>query len=207
MQKLVNRAATRLGDSIQGAEKSINTLLQQQGDQIEAFNAQIENSQATLTSGREILEQMNTSVTSVRQLIETTKALSGQLMKGTGQLESAGQHLTKGSEVFNRENQRYLTANRETTEQIQAAVEHLNDSVQRFQTIDNGLQGIFAEIEKGLNTYATTSRESINQYLGEFSDQLAQASRALSGSVEALTDIVEDVTDMNERSARGASNR
>lgn len=207
MQQLVNQAATRLGESVQGAEKSINILLQQQDNQIEAFNAQILNSQETLISSREMLKQMNTSVTSIHRLIETTEALSGQLMKGTTQLESAGEHLTEASEAFNRENEKYLTTNRETTQQIQAAVEHLNDSVQRFQTIDDGLRGIFAEIEKGLNNYATTSRESINQYLSDFSDQLAQASRALSGSVEALTDIVEDVTDMNERLARRGGNR
>ena len=127
MQQLVDQAATRLGESVQGAEKSINTLLQQQDDQIEVFNAQITNSQETLKSSREMLEQMNTSVTSVHRLIETTEALSGQLMKGTVQLESAGEYLTKASEAFNRENEKYLTANRETTEQIQAAVGHLND--------------------------------------------------------------------------------
>ena len=207
MQQLVNQAATRLGESVQGAETSINTLLQQQGDQTKAFNTQIKNLQATLTSSQEISEQMNISVINVRQLIETTSALSGQLMKGTVQLESAGEYLTKASEAFNHENEKYLTANRETTEQIQAAVGHLNDSVQRFQTIDNGLQGIFAEIEKGLNNYATTSRESINQYLSDFSGQLAQASRALSGSVAALEDIVEDVVDTNERLARRGGNR
>ena len=207
MRELFEETTTRLGESVQGAEKSIKTLLQQQGDQIEAFNEQIMNSQATLTRSKEMLEQMNTSVTSVRQLIEKTEALSGQLIKGTTQLESAGEYLTKASEVFNRENEKYLTANRETTEQIQAAVGHLNDSVQRFQTIDNGLQGIFAEIEKGLNTYTITSRESINQYLSSFSDQLAQASRALSGSVDALTDIVEELTDMSGQLARQGDNR
>ena len=211
MQQHVDRTAIRLGESVQGAEKSINTLLQQQGDQIEAFNAQITNSQATLTSGREILEQMNTSVISVRQLIETTRALSGQLMKGTAQLESAGQYLTQASEVFNQENEKYLTANRETTGRIQAALEQsqqlLDNLTQRFQTIDAGLQSIFAEITQGLTNYTTTSRESINNYLSDFSNQLAQASRALSGSVEALTDIVEDVTDMNERLARRGGNR
>ena len=207
MQGLVDQAATRLDESVQGAEKSINTLLQQQGGQIEAFNEQIMNSQATLTRSREMLEQMNTSVISVRQLIEKTEALSGQLMKGAAQLESAGQYLTKASEMFNQENEKHLTASRETTEQIQAAVGHLNESVQRFQTIDSGLQSIFAEIEKGLNTYATISRGSINQYLSSFSDQLTQASTALAGSVEALTDIVEDVTDTNERLVRREDNR
>ena len=132
-------------------------------------------------------------------------------MKGTTQLESAGQYLTKASEVFNQENEKYLTANRETTGQIQAALEQsqqlLDNLTQRFQTIDAGLKSIFAEITQGLTSYTTTSRESINNYLSDFSNQLAQASRALSGSVEALTDIVEDVTDMNERLARRGGNR
>ena len=202
MRELFEQTANQLGESLQDIEKNVRTLLQQQVEQIEAINAQLNNSQDTLTKGQEMLEQMNTSVKNIQQLIETTERLSGQLMAGAKQIEGAGQGLTNASEVFNRENEKYLTANRETMEQIQAAVGHLNDSVQRFQTIDDGLRGIFAEIEKGLHIYATTSRESINQYLSSFSDQLAQASRHLSGSVEALTETVEEVTDMNERLAR-----
>ena len=207
MRELFEQTANQLGESIQDIEKNVRTLLQQQVEQIEAINVQLNNSQDTLTKGREMLEQMNTSVKNIQQLIETTEKLSGQLMAGAKQIESAGQGLTNASEVFNQENEKYLTANRETMEQIQAAVGHLNDSVQRFQTIDDGLRGVFAEIEKGLHTYATTSRESINQYLSSFSDQLAQASRHLSGSVEALAETVEEVTDMNERLARQGSNR
>ena len=206
MQQLVDRAATRLGESVQGAEKSINMLLQQQGDQIEAFNAQIINSQETLTRSREMLEQMNASAASVRQLIETTRVLSRELMTGATQLESAGTNLTQASDAFNQENERYLTANRETTNQIQNVLGQsqrlLNDSVQRFQTIDNGLQGIFAEIERGLNEYTTTTRESINTYLGTFSNQLTLASTALAGSVEALGENVEILNDMIERPPR-----
>ena len=203
MQQLVNRAATRLGESVQGAEKSINMLLQQQGDQIEAFNAQIINSQETLTKSRELLEQMNASAASVRQLIETTRGLSRELMTGATQLESAGTNLTQASDAFNQENERYLTANRETTNQIQNVLgqsqQLLNDSAQRFQTIDNGLQGIFAEIERGLNEYTTTTSESINTYLSDFSNQLTRASTALAGSVEALDESIGILVDMIER--------
>ena len=206
MQQLVDRAATRLGESVQGAEKSINMLLQQQGDQIEAFNAQIINSQETLTRSREMLEQMNASAASVRQLIETTRVLSRELMTGATQLESAGTNLTQASDAFNQENERYLSANRETTNQIQNVLgqsqQLLNDSVQRFQTIDNGLRSIFAEIERGLNAYATTSRESINHYLSDFSNQLTRASTALAGSVEALGENIEILNDMIERPPR-----
>ncbi len=206
MQQLVNRAAIRLDESVQGAEESINILLQQQGDQIEAFNAQITNSQATLTRSREILEQMNTSVEGVRQLIETTRALSGQLTTSATQLESAGQQLTQASNAFNQENERYLTANRETTRQIQATLEEsqqlLDNFTRRFQTIDNGLRSIFEQIEEGLDEYATTTRESINTYLRDFSVQLTQASTALAGSVEALNENIGTLVDMIERLPR-----
>ncbi len=206
MRKLVDQAATRLGESVQGAEKSISTLLQQQADQIKAFNAQITNSQATLTKSRKMLEQMDTSVTNVRQLIETTRILSGHLITGATQLASAGQQLTQASNAFNQENERYLTANRETTTQIQNMLGEsqrlLNDSVQRFQTIDSGLQDIFGEIEKGLNEYTTTTRDSINKYLSDFSNHLTKASTALAGSVEALGENVEILNDMIERLTR-----
>ena len=136
-----------------------------------------------------MLEKMDASVTSVRRLIETTETLSGKLTKGADQLEKVGENLTKASSAFNAENEKYLTANRETTKLIQEALKDsqnlLNDFVQKFETIDTGLQGIFKEIQTGLDNYSTTTRESINTYLGDFSDQLTRASAALAGSVEA----------------------
>lgn len=146
---------------------------------------------------------MDASIISIRELIEATQAFSRQLTTGATELESAGQQLTQASDAFNRENEKYITANRETTQQIQDTLvqskQLLDDFVQRFQTIDTGLQGIFGEMEKGLNSYAVSTRESINGYLGEFSDQLTQASGALASSVEALSDSVEELTDMNEK--------
>ena len=206
MRELVDHSTNRLDNIFRGSEQSISTLLQQQGEQTEAINEQLNNWQNVFTREREMLEQMDTSVTNVRQLIETTRALSGQLMTGATQLETAGQQLTQASNAFNQENERYLTANRETTNQIQNVLgqsqQLLNDSVQRFQTIDNGLRSIFAEIERGLNAYTTTTRESINHYLSDFSNQLTRASTALAGSVEALGENIEILNDMIERPPR-----
>ena len=207
----VGAAAARLDKIFKEGETSVSTLLKLQGDQIKEVNAQIANSQKTLAKGREMLEKMDASVTSVRQLIETTEALSGKLTKGADQLEKVGENLTKASSAFNAENEKYLTANRETTKLIQEALKDsqnlLNDFVQKFETIDTGLQGIFKEIQTGLDNYSTTTRESINTYLGDFSDQLTRASAALAGSVEALTDVVEELTGMNGQLTRRRGNR
>ena len=211
MHKTVNQAADRLDKIFQAGEQSVSKLLQQQEEQIKTVNDQIDNWRDMLAKGQEMLQQMNTSVTSVYQLIETTKALSGQLTTGASQLKSAGEQLTQASHAFNQENEKYLKANRETTRQIQDALRQsqqlLKNFAQRFQTIDIGLKSIFAEIEEGLKTYTTTSRESINTYLKEFSDQLALVSVSLAGSVEALNESVEILTEMMERLTPGRGNR
>ena len=202
MRELVDHSANRLDDIFRSGEQSVSTLLQQQGEQIKAINAQLGNSQETLTKGRDMLEQVNTSVTSIHQMIETTQTLSSQLMLGANRLETAGQRLTQASSVFNQENENYLEANRETIAQLQGTLvqsrELLNNFAQRFQTIDTGLQDIFSEIQRGLTEYATTSRSSINEYLSAFSTQLTSAANALAGSVEALGDNVEVLNDMVE---------
>ena len=202
IRQLVEQSARRLESILKAGEQSVRTLLSQQGDQIRAINDQIANSQETLVRGRDMLEQMNTSVTSVRQMIETTQTLSSQLMLGADRLETAGQQLTLASRAFNQENQNYLAANRETIEQLQGTLvqsrELLNDFAQRFQTIDDGLQSIFSEIQSGLTNYSTTTRDSINEYLSAFPTQLSNAATALAGSVEALGENVDILNDMIE---------
>ena len=203
IRQLVEQSARRLESILKAGEQSVRTLLSQQGDQIRAINDQIANSQETLVRGRDMLEQMNTSVTSVRQMIETTQTLSSQLMLGADRLETAGQQLTLASRAFNQENQNYLAANRETIEQLQGTLvqsrELLNDFAQRFQTIDDGLQGIFAEIETGLTNYSTITRDTVNKYLGAFPTHLADAATALAVSIGALREEVDQLNDIIER--------
>lgn len=202
MRQLVEHSADRFDESVKDLEQSVDELLQRQHGQIEAVNAQISKSEDTITKSREMLEQMSESVTSVRQLIETTRGFSRQLSAGSAQIESAGKELTQASNLFKEENEKYIVANRETTKQIQDSLvqskQLLNDFARQFQVIDSGLKNIFVEIERGLKDYADTTKGHIEQYLSTFSVQLTNAASALSGSVEALNESVEDLTEMNE---------
>ena len=202
IRQLVEQSAERLEEIIQAGEQSISILLNQQSNQIQAVNDQIANSEATLARGRNIIEEMNASVTGVRQLIEATQTLSSRLMLGAERLENAGQQLTQASTVFNQENENYLTANRETIQQLQGTLaqsrELLNDFAQRFQTVDAALQNIFSEIQRGLEAYASTTRDTISESLNAFPAHLTNTANALAGSVEALREFFEELSDIIE---------
>ena len=211
MHQLVNQSASRLESIFQTGESSISDLLQQQENQSREMNAQVTNSRKVLEKSTEMLQQMEASVTSAHGLVETTRTLSGQLVTGANILEDAGERLMEASDTFSEETAEYLTANRETIEQIQSmqlqSRQLLNDFSTRFETIDTGLKSIFEGIEEGLTNYSTTASDSINTYLSKFSDQLTQASTALAGSVLALDDSVEELTDMADRLTRQRGNR
>ena len=166
----IDELLQRSAQTLQDAQERTSNLLQLQGEQIDATNMQLANPRAMLARGGDVLKQMNESVANVRQI--------------------------------NEENEKYFAANRDSMQRMQSALvesqQPLNDSVQRFQTINRELQGIFAEIEKGLNTYAVSTRKSINTYLNDFSSQLKSALEALSGTVEVLSDTVEDLQDKSK---------
>ena len=203
MHQLVDQSASRLESVFQTGQRSVSSLLEQQENQIKEVNAQIANSRETLEKSSKMLQQMDASVIKVQALLENTQTLSDLLITSGDRLENAGKQLIEVSETFTEENAKYLTANRETTQQIQSALvqsqQLLNDFAQRFQTINTGLTDIFGEIEGGLTNYSVTTRDSIETYLKEFSEHLTEASKALAGGVEALTENVHELTDMMEK--------
>ena len=212
MDAFFSRAAQTLQDIQQGT----GTLLQLQSEQIEVINDQLTNSRATLARGRDMLREMNASITNHHQITKTMQTVSQKLTEGSEKIERAGQQLNQAGVMFNEGNQSSLIVIREAAHQIRDTLSEsyplLNDfirgfritsdrldrSFQGFQTIEDGLNGIFAEIEQGLNTYADATRESLSKYLTDFSEQLSQASVALARNVEILRDSVEGLTDMNE---------
>ena len=202
MHQLIEGSTTRLDSIFESGELSVSLLLEQQENQIKEVNAQIANSRKTLEKSSEMLQQMDASVSSVQDLLKNIQTLSDLLLTNGDRLEDASKQLIEVSETFTEENSKYLTANRETTQQLQNTLvqsrQLLNDFAQRFQTIDTGLTDIFEEIEGGLTNYSTTTRDSINTYLSGFSKHLTDASAALAGGVEALTESVHELTDMAE---------
>ena len=206
MYRLMGESTTRLDSVFKSGETSVSELLQQQENQIKEVNAQIANSRETLQKSGEILQQIDVSVNSIRKVTEDTQTLSELLITSADRIEDVSEQLAEASDTFNEENAKYLAVNKETTQHLQDIQEQsmqlLNDFAQRFQTIHTGLTGIFEGIEEGLTSYSVTTRESINNYLKEFSGQLTEAAAALNSGVEALQESVDELTEMCDELTR-----
>ncbi len=211
MHGLVDQSANRFEKIFASGESSISTLLEQQEKQIEEANAHITNSRETLEKSSKVLEKMDESIGGIQNLFEKTQTLSNALLTNGERIEEASKQLMNTSQAFTEENTKSLASNREATEQLQRLLgesqKSLSDFTKRFQTIETGLNSVFGEIEDGLARYSTTTRESINTYLTQFSEHLTAAAEALAGSIEALEESVEELNDMNEQLANNRKRR
>ena len=78
-------------------------------------------------------------------------------------------------------------------ESLDKSKELANDYASKFETIEEGLIGIFDEIEKGLTRYQEKTKEGLNQSLADFSNQFQDGVNTLGAVVTDLADILEDL--------------
>ncbi|WP_299060447.1 MotA/TolQ/ExbB proton channel family protein [uncultured Polaribacter sp.] len=67
--------------------------------------------------------------------------------------------------------------------------------INKFETIEEGLQGIFKHLQVGLVEYQTTTSGTLNDYLVSFSTSLKDSQEGLSAILGSLNEMVEDFTE------------
>ena len=67
--------------------------------------------------------------------------------------------------------------------------------INKFETIEEGLQGIFKHLQEGLVEYQTTTSGTLNDYLVSFSTSLKDSQEGLSAILGSLNEMVEDLTE------------
>ena len=109
----------------------------------------------------------------------------------------------------------------DSTEKMLADFERINNLNQvvatqvkgysdRISGIEDGLKGVFAEIEKGLSRYATTSSKNMQGLLDTFTTAVAKASQEISNSTSPLHEAISGILnalDKTERSAKALLDR
>jgi ABC-type transporter Mla subunit MlaD len=76
---------------------------------------------------------------------------------------------------------------------------YLDTHLNSFEQLKTQTSSLFEEINKGINTYQTGASASINQYLGDFANELEGAANSLSGAYTSLNDTIEEIGDLFEK--------
>jgi hypothetical protein len=173
------------------------------------INKQSENLQVSdklLSAFNQSIEKMNGLSNEVTETISEFSKVQFELTKASNELLNISKNVNSSSETFKESQMKFATQanlfienNSKTLQEIQTSLskakEVSTDYAQKFTVIQDGLKSIFNQIQTGLNDYRDTIGESLEMFLGKYTESLTKTAESLAGAATQQEDILEELTE------------
>jgi methyl-accepting chemotaxis protein len=199
MKMQVEDMSKILREQVGGLQTGQQTLLTEQSKNLQvsenllsAFNTSIEKMNGLSTEVNGSISKLNQAQTELDKVITVFRNVSQEI-------NSSSSKFGESQNEFSKHSNQFLQNNSNTIIEIQKSLETAKgvsaDYAQKFEIIEKGLSKIFADLESGLRGYQTTVRESLETYLGKYTDALTKTAESLAGASSKQEDILEELTE------------
>lgn len=207
MGTFLNDTVTTLSSTMQESVKNIADEVNNK--QADLIALQEETTQET----RKLLETFNQGLERLERINEHIGGTMSQFQLAQGHIAGSTEHLQIITEDMKLATERFNQAQSEYTIQItemqkisQRSIEEIiqmmndtgeisQDYVEKFETIQNGLGNIFAQLQSGLTEYSRTVQTTTQKYLEQYSSKLTETTDALSSTIQSQMEIAEMLAD------------
>ena len=132
------------------------------------------------------LERLNTVNLQIAEAQGYISELPKVIGDATLSIQSAGENIEASNKEVSETFTTLAELNEETKNQLKGFIGNL-------QTVQNGLKGIFSEVNQGLTLYADTSRSGLQTMLDPFSTSVADASDKIANAIAPLSDAIDEL--------------
>lgn len=203
MGSFLSGTIVTLSSSVQQSVKSItDDVNNKQADLIalqEESTAQTKRLLETFNAGLDRLEKMNEYITGTMNMFQKAQ---GQISGSTAHLQTITGDMKLATQLFNKSQSDYAVKMEEmqrnsqrgidaVTELLKNSGEMSEDYVEKFETIRQGLGGIFQQLQSGLSEYSRTVQATTQKYLDQYSTSLTNTTDALSSTIQQQNEVVE----------------
>jgi hypothetical protein len=152
------------------------------------------------------IERLNDLSNHVTETVSSFSNVQGELNSASSQLKSITDNVLSSSNSFKEaqlkfaeHSNEFLKNNALTIEEIQKSLKQAKDLSaeysSKFEIIEKGLQSIFQQINTGLVDYRDTVGESVETFLGKYTEALTNTAKSLSGAASKQEEILEELTE------------
>lgn len=189
----------QVNESLSSSVKQIEDMILLQETYTKEISELLSSTTNVVKDEQALLYHINENNKLMVEITNKFDMISARLNDSTDQMDNASKNLNSSLQSIKGMFLKMAEFNNKTLDQIGDSLsenqEVLNDYVRKFEIIRDGLDDIFTEVEGGLTRYSVTVKNGINDSLSEFTNKLSTASGALAGSVEALNELFEIISD------------
>lgn len=199
MRKQVEDMSEILRSKVGDLQSGQQTLLTEQSKNLQvsenllsAFNTSIEKMNGLSTEVNGSISKLNQAQTELEKVISTFRNVSQEINTSSSKFGESQNEFSKHSNQFLQNNSNTIA---EIQKSLEIAKSVSTDYAQKFEIIEKGLSKVFADLDTGLRGYQTTVRESLETYLGKYTDALTKTAESLAGASSKQEDILEELTE------------
>lgn len=187
-----------------------------QSKQSELFKEQQETLQALQILVHQFQESVK-NMTSVNSAVGTTIKQTAELQAGVSSscnqlagfsdiIKRSSDNFVLSQEQFRKYTESFISNNMNLVDELQKLVSEsihsTTKNVERYGTINEGIEGIFNKIHEGLVQYQRTIEDGVKNSLNSFTESLTSSSEALSGAANTHTDLLEELISVVDKIKR-----
>ena len=192
--------------TVEDIQDHMELLLATQKDNIKQVSQINDEIKATLKENSQVNQQFESMIQKSMIVVQLIEGISNKFESNSTSLSQISTNLKTSISDFGKSINDYIERNNRLMNYQQETLQKTKDISEtysaRFVTIENGLSGIFDQIQAGLKDYQKTTGENLNQYLKQFSTVLTAAHQGLENNVSGLNDIAEELTEQIEKLTR-----
>lgn len=207
-------AADKMGTFLSGTVATLSSSVQQS---VKEITDDVNSKQASLialqedttTKTKELLETFNKGLERLEKMNEYVSGTMNAFQQAQGQITGSTAHLQTitgdmklATQLFNKNQNEYALKMEEMQRNSQHGIDALTDLlkgsgelseeyVEKFETIRQGLGGIFQQLQSGLSEYSRTVQTTTQKYLDQYSTSLTNTTDALSSTIQQQNEVVE----------------
>ena len=203
MRRQVEEMSEILKNKVGYLQVGQETLLTKQSENLQisdsllgAFNTSIEKMNGLSIGITESINKLNQAESDLEKVISALKNISQDVNTSSGRFGESQLSFSKYSTEFLQNNSKNI---QEIQKSLSTAKEVSSDYAKKFEVIEKGLQGVFAKINTGLKDYQITVGQSLEQYLGKYTEHLTNTTASLAAAQKQQEDILEELTEQLSR--------
>ncbi|PQJ72757.1 MotA/TolQ/ExbB proton channel family protein [Polaribacter butkevichii] len=198
-KELFESANTVYKETLAEVNTRMDKIIEDQKNNLMLFSDVTKEVQATLDNNKNLNLEYQQILNGSKGVVEKINSIATKFQLNSEHLDNITYSLTASIEshkkdvlsVSEAQNNLLLDINKSIDKTQGVSETYIN----KFETIEEGLQGIFKHLQEGLVEYQTTTSGTLNDYLVSFSTSLKDSQQGLSAILGSLNEMVEDLTE------------
>ena len=203
MRKQVEDMSEILRSKVGYLQSGQKTLLTEQSKNLQvsenllnAFNTSIEKMNGLSTEVNGSISKLNQAQTELEKVISVFRNVSQEINTSSSRFGESQNEFSKHSNQFLQNNLNTIT---EIQKSLETAKSVSADYAQKFEIIEKGLEGIFSQIQIGLEQYKSAVGDGLDRILGEYTQNLMKATESLASATELQSESIKDLEEEIKR--------